>query len=255
MKESLVNYKNLAFIRGRGSFLKRFANRRYEISDFIINFLLSSLNGLSVLDVGCGDCYFLKKIKKIYPLSTLHGIDIIYNNKCECEGIDYITYDGSNWPKQLGKFNIIFCMNVIYHVVNKDNLINYFIHSLEKGGKIIITTKSNRNLPNLERIHKKACKLLRLDPNIKGNLVSKFCSENSQVILSKILKGTGKIIKQKIDLYSTIVVSNKEALKKYFSSCYRYSVNRSDYKRITEKLIDDYEIFIDYHIEQVIIIE
>ncbi|MBX9890544.1 MAG: class I SAM-dependent methyltransferase [Amoebophilaceae bacterium] len=221
---------------------------------FIINFLLHSLNGFRILDVGCGDCYFLKKIKQKYPLSILHGIDIIYNSKCKCDGIDHIIYDGTHWPKNLGKFSTIFCMNVMYHITDKANLINHFLHALDENGTIIITTKSNKNLQNLERIHTKACELLRLDPNIKGNLVSEFCSENSQIILSKILRGTGKRIKQKFNLCSTIIASNKEELKKYFSSCYRYSINRSDYKRITEKLIDDYDIFVDYHIEQVIVI-
>lgn len=96
---------------------------------------------LSILDLGCGNGWLLRKITSNYKNSTGVGVDgslIMINNAIkEDKKNDYICADLNNWiPKH--KFDIIISMEVLYYLDDPQELIRKIKNSYLKDGGVFV---------------------------------------------------------------------------------------------------------------------
>ena len=95
-----------------------FARRKVEILEDIVRPALGSLQGLNLLDVGCGtgttDRYLAPRVR------TLHGVDISEEMLAKAERnvprARYSHYDGKNLPFEEGTFDVVVAICVLHHV-------------------------------------------------------------------------------------------------------------------------------------------
>jgi len=133
-----------------------------------------------ILDIGCGDGFLLKELKKKYPKSKLYGIDV-YQTKIS--GIEIKTGDiteGLNYPSSA--FSVVVLGEVIEHVPDPDFLLMEIHRVLRKGGVLIIST------PNLVSWANRLMVLFGIQPfftetSTKVNLgrYSKFLGQGGKV--------------------------------------------------------------------------
>lgn len=132
------------------NFLRRFSHRvRFCKS-------LSSIDcdkdtNKSILDFGCGDGLFLNKIKnKYYDRFNLLGYEP-YTNIVEYNKVEIVN----NWEAVIsyvekhGKFDYIFCLEVLEHLVEADqeDVINKILKTLKKDGRLIISVPIEKGCP------------------------------------------------------------------------------------------------------------
>lgn len=130
-----INNVRISYIRER--VLKHFPKIKNTIS---------ILEGLDVLDVGCGGGILSE------PLCRLGGnvtaIDASKKNisiakehaNAQNLSINYICTTAEELTKKNPKFDIIFCLEIIEHVVNPDEFIQSCTSMLKQGGLIFVST-------------------------------------------------------------------------------------------------------------------
>ncbi len=96
----------------------------------------------SVLDIGCGNGWMLRKILSMYPNSNGLGIDgsenMIKNARQRDPNGNYLCRDLNLW-KTSDKYNIIISMEVIYYLQNPMKFIKtLFDNTLNKEGVIVV---------------------------------------------------------------------------------------------------------------------
>ena len=96
----------------------------------------------SVLDIGCGNGWMLRKILSMHPNSKGLGVDgsenMIKNAMQRDPSGNYLCTDLNSW-KSLDKYNIIISMEVIYYLQNPMEFIKSLFHNtLNKEGFIIV---------------------------------------------------------------------------------------------------------------------
>lgn len=255
-------YEDKNYIKLRGNFLKKYSNRKYSLRSFILK-AIPRLFDKKIIDIGCGDGSFLVKIHKEYPDNKYYGIDIVKNDYAnKIKFLNYKVYNGEALPDFKGKFDVIICMHMLYHIPNFKKFFKWITSLLNDNGIIIITTKSKYTLPNLESIFCRVIKKLKLTglKIKKSHDESHFCMENAPNILRKYLPLKSYVIKSYV-LETQLIVNNKNDLIEYFLSTKRYSsiVENEDhdimnkYIKLLEDKIDD-DIFIDKYIEAIYII-
>lgn len=98
----------------------------------------------SILDIGCGTAAWLNRVKVLGFRRTV-GID--YLQPDPVEGMDLRQYDINNdAPDDLGRFDVVSCIEVIEHIENIGNLLDLIKQTLNQDGVAIITT------PNIESL-------------------------------------------------------------------------------------------------------
>ena len=98
--------------------------------------------GFSVLDVGCGNGWMLRKILSNFPNSTGMGVDgaisMIENAKQRDPSGNYIHADLDSWENNK-KFDLIISMEVIYYLNDLEKFIrSLFENSFNKEGIIVV---------------------------------------------------------------------------------------------------------------------
>lgn len=116
-----------------------------------------------VLDLGCGDGFFMERIKNMDNEVT--GIEISENAIIKARNRGFKVYDVSlenNWSEKISdKFDIIFGGEIIEHVFDTDNFLKNIKNLLKEGGSLIITT------PNIASLGRRLLLLLGKNPLIE----------------------------------------------------------------------------------------
>jgi ubiquinone/menaquinone biosynthesis C-methylase UbiE/glycosyltransferase involved in cell wall biosynthesis len=95
-----------------------YARRKVEVLEEIVRPRLGSLQGLSLLDVGCGtgttDRHFASRVRK------LHGVDVstemLARARRALPAVDFSWYDGDKLPFPDESFDVVLAVCVLHHV-------------------------------------------------------------------------------------------------------------------------------------------
>ena len=95
-----------------------YARRKVELLEDLVRPTLGSLQGLSILDVGCGTGTTDKFIEP--RVQTLHGVDIseemLTKARRNVPKADFSWYDGEKLPFTDGAFDVVTAICVLHHV-------------------------------------------------------------------------------------------------------------------------------------------
>jgi len=111
-------------------------------------FLRRSGEGLSLLDVGCGDGKFLKQAQdRGYHVTGIDLNSILVNQARKEKKIEYHAMDFKQFRKEFSKqrFNVITFFQVLEHMKNPNSFINMVRGALNPGGYIAFS------VPNRDR--------------------------------------------------------------------------------------------------------
>lgn len=90
----------------------------------VINSVVKDIRNKTVLDVGCGDLQFLKKRK----LNSYLGLDIsptiITRNRKKRPDLNFGIFDVTENNKQLGPFQVVLCMDLLFHIMEEERFKN-----------------------------------------------------------------------------------------------------------------------------------
>jgi ubiquinone/menaquinone biosynthesis C-methylase UbiE len=119
-----------------------FARRKVEILEDIVRPGMGSLQGLNLLDVGCGtgttDRYLAPRVR------TLHGVDISEEMLAKAEQNvpkgSYSHYNGANLPFDEGTFDVAVAICVLHHVPvpMRRDLVSDMVRVVRPGGVVAI---------------------------------------------------------------------------------------------------------------------
>lgn len=148
LKEIVPQYKS------KNLFVKWLFNKRLEVASSYI----TKINPNKVLDLGCGDGTFIKKIKKKFPEIEVCGVDpnpnvIILNNIFK----EKIFRRGNIFSLSLHKnnFDVIVCLDVLEHIKDLFKGIEYIKGFIKKNGYLIISEPTeNFFYKSLRFLHK-----------------------------------------------------------------------------------------------------
>ena len=121
---------------------------------FIQKYVKLDLEPLKFVDFGCAYGYYLSVLKIINPNHDLYGVDIAkeaVEATARIVGNDHALWAscGESLPLEDNSVDVILCFDVIEHVRDKDELINFFkecARLIKPQGYIFIRTP-NCNLP------------------------------------------------------------------------------------------------------------
>lgn len=115
----------------------------------------------SMLDIGCGLGRNLVLLKQHYPHASLHGTDVAQAavDAVKQLGFEAVRCDASEEiPYPNGSFDVVFCGEVIEHVVHTDHLLQEIRRVLTPNGRLLLTT------PNLAYAVNRVLLLLGIQP-------------------------------------------------------------------------------------------
>jgi 2-polyprenyl-3-methyl-5-hydroxy-6-metoxy-1,4-benzoquinol methylase len=110
--------------------------------DLLVDFFKPELSGKSVLDLGCGDGLFLRRIAQTMPHKELVGIDISAPHLPENDdSVQFLLGDVVNFDPGR-KFDMVVSNNVIEHIAPQqlDGHLECVKRSLSDGGAFLIIT-------------------------------------------------------------------------------------------------------------------
>jgi SAM-dependent methyltransferase len=98
-------------------------NRITDINAPSLKYFIDSIpsDAKTAIDVGCGNGYLLKQVKKNHPHLHLTGVDI----KDTDQGVDY-TYVKANidkLPFEDKAFDVVFCCHTLEHIINPEKAV------------------------------------------------------------------------------------------------------------------------------------
>lgn len=115
----------------------------------------------SILDIGCGDFYWMKEIAPL--LGHYHGVDVVEDlvnkNKKQYEGpkVSFLSIDASNPndQKQLNvrKVDLVTCLDVFGHLLNNevDSLLRFILCDLETEFLLVTNRREAGSTDYLKR--------------------------------------------------------------------------------------------------------
>lgn len=106
--------------------------------------ILEKFIGKEILEIGCGNGVFAKKILSRFHLGRIYGIDIssdAINSACNYGIIGKcVNVDAQDLPFEDNYFNTVICGDLIEHLISPDHLLEEAYRILKAGGYILITT-------------------------------------------------------------------------------------------------------------------
>jgi SAM-dependent methyltransferase len=86
-------------------------------SEACIRRIIDSVEGDSVVDVGCGTGALLSRIKAARKLGRMTGVDFVIDDAARLDGIEYVAAKVEELPFGDGEFDTVICTHVIEHVL------------------------------------------------------------------------------------------------------------------------------------------
>ena len=106
-----------------------------------------NLENKNVLDVGCNNGYYMFRMLEMNPKSitgfdpsALFNLQFDFINKFIKSDIDYKLLGVEHIPYYEKKFDVIFCMGVLYHRRDPIDMLKELKTGLNKGGEVILDT-------------------------------------------------------------------------------------------------------------------
>ena len=100
-------------------------DRPTDLSEISIDYMIKFLNKKfceNLLDVGCGNGYWLGKVVKNVPIRSTAGCDVF--DMVSFKHSDYQKGDIENLPFEDNSFDVVTCHHVLEHVINLQQSIN-----------------------------------------------------------------------------------------------------------------------------------
>jgi SAM-dependent methyltransferase len=128
---------------------------RYPYAHHYVNSLRALKNYLSkqsfknLLDIGCGDGFFLRSLKQIYPDREFAGIDLslraIGFARAFTKDVEFIAADVTQQPFNGKRFDIVTSVAVWEHVPPEDlkSFVRAHYELLENGGRLLVILPSS----------------------------------------------------------------------------------------------------------------
>ncbi len=112
-------------------------------------------DGKSVLDVGCGVGYLLREISQSFSPSSLSGSDFseeaMVASREKFPGMTFFQHDICQPLAQ--KYDIIFCTEVLEHLLNPWEATHHLENALLPGGTLVLTVPEGRKDHSNEHIN------------------------------------------------------------------------------------------------------
>lgn len=126
---------------------------RYETMVSFLNNELNNSKNLEILDVGCGDGVYEKKISPhILERNVFRGLDIsnIQLEKCRAVLKDFkaMDFENDSIPYGDNMFDYIICSEVLEHLFYPEKILNEIKRVLKQEGTLIITVPNLGSLQN-----------------------------------------------------------------------------------------------------------
>lgn len=129
--------------------IKRIYDQRFLFFYNIIKREIFRKGWITLLDYGCGDGYWSLIFSQFWPCKVT-GVDYnplrLERAKSIVKNTEFIEADLRNKNKQLGKFNIVFCSQVIEHIQDDVSFLNNIRDHLKEDGILILGTPNEGSL-------------------------------------------------------------------------------------------------------------
>ncbi|GAB6045292.1 tRNA 5-methoxyuridine(34)/uridine 5-oxyacetic acid(34) synthase CmoB [Caminibacter profundus] len=106
-----------------------------------------NLENKDILDVGCNNGYYMFRMLEMHPKSitgfdpsALFNLQFDFINKFIKSNIEYKLLGVEHIPLFDKKFDVIFCMGVLYHRRDPINMLKELKAGLNRGGEVILDT-------------------------------------------------------------------------------------------------------------------
>lgn len=118
------------------------------LSDLITQ--IGTKKKIKILDVGCGDGVYEKKIAGRYKNLNFYGADISINQLSNTENlfkqIKIVDVDNQRLPYPSQKFDIIICSEILEHLFWPDRLVSEISRLLKPRGALLVTVPNYGSL-------------------------------------------------------------------------------------------------------------
>ncbi len=130
------------------SYLKKYGAGANDTKEHIISDLMGSLNGKTVLDIGCGCGVFSRlSYRKGAEVFTLDFSPIMTKYvKKTTPNLKVVQASGEHLCFRRGMFDVILALDVIEHLDNPIFLLQEISRILKDDGKVILTTDNTQAL-------------------------------------------------------------------------------------------------------------
>jgi len=115
---------------------------RYKKLESLFGFASAGLSPKSFLDIGCGTGTTTGVIRKVLHLDLVEGVDAL-EGKISCPDwlkVARLDIDKEDLPYPDGSFDVVFCGELIEHLVDPDHLLAEVYRLLSPTGFWILTT-------------------------------------------------------------------------------------------------------------------
>lgn len=204
-------YKNGRDLSARQS-LYLWQSPRYDLPGLVAE-QLREIRG-TVVDIGCGNGKFIRRLRNDRPDLRLLGFDISAGILAEVPGPVAVA-DASRLPLHDGGVNAALAMHMLYHVEDIPGAVGELGRVLADGGTVIASTNSDRDKSELDDLWQRASgDILGLDRGpSRVSLSARFSLEKAPPLLGRVF-GTVHVI----ELPGTIVVTDPAPVVAHMAS-------------------------------------